>query len=129
MLFMSADHVSAMNDLLASSDAVRSAATRLDRTYVLAYVLSDAPHGGSEHWTLTLGPDGVRFGLDAPAGADVVTRADYAAMIRATKASRAGQQVDEDIVMDGDPAVVERIAPVFAVAQQVATLDVEFPDV
>lgn len=130
MLFMSAEHVSAMNDLLSSSDEVRSAIARLDRTYVLAYDLSAAPDGGSEHWTMTLGPDGVRFDLDAPAGAaDIVTKADYSAMIRATKASRAGERADEDIAVDGDPTVLERIAPVLALAQQVATLDVQWPDV
>ena len=129
MRFMSPEHVSTMNRLLAESADVRAAAATLDRDYVLAYRLTDAPGGGVAHWTMTLGPAGVRFALAAAPASDVEMHADYRDMVRMVQATRAGETPKGDVLTVGDTEVLARIAPVYAVAQQVATVDVEFAEV
>ena len=129
MQFMSPEHVTTMNALLEESADVRAAACELDRDYVLAYRLSDALDGRMEHWTMTLGPDGVRFALEPAAAPDLEVQAAYAEMIRSVQRARAGEPPETELTPVGDLAVLERIAPVYAVAQQVATVAVEFPEV
>ncbi len=124
--FMSAEHVAEMNRLLDASAAVHEASAALDRLYVLHYDLSDGPRGEQVHWTMTFASDGVRFGLEAPDRADIVVAASYDDAIEASRASREGREPRTKLQMDGDPAVLQTIAPTFAAAQATATIDVEF---
>ena len=127
MQFMSPEHVAAMNEILAGDPGVRTLAAALDREYRLLYELRDGPHGSTEYWSLTLGPQGVRFGLAPVNAPDLTLRAGYYPMVASSRAAREGRAAEADIVTDGDPSVMERVGPVFARAQSVATLDVEFP--
>jgi hypothetical protein len=124
---MSHEHVDAMNTVLARSTEVAAECQKLDRTYVVAYRLAHRD-GATEHWTMALGPAGVRFGLAPLADPDLCFVADYEDMLEATKAGRAGAATDLTPTMEGDTTVMERIGAAFALARGVATLDVEFPE-
>lgn len=126
--FMSRDHVAAMNEILATSTAARTAGAALDRDYVLGYRLTDGPGGDVVHWTFRLGPGGLALSLDPADRPDVLITGDYGDAIRASQAAREGRQLQTSFETDGDVTVLERIAPAFAVARSAATLDVEFPD-
>lgn len=125
--FMSPEHVAMMNGLLAESSAVLEECRDLDRSYTVHHDLSDGP-GGSVHWTMTISPNGVVFGLEPPSSADLVFAAEYQAMVEAARAAREGRSADTQPTMRGDPGVLERIGKVFAAAQVAATVDVEFPN-
>ena len=127
LVFMSPEHVAAMNDKLAASDEVRKAGAQLDRTYTMAYVLSDGRDGGDEYWLMSLGPSGAQFALEPKPDADIVFRGDWRAMVDASRAAREGRQVDAGVAVEGDPEVVAVVGPVFSAAQQVATLEVDWP--
>ena len=125
--FMSAEHVAAMNTLLADSAEVREAGIALGRTYRLAYVLSDGRDGGDEHWLMSLGPAGVRFALEPEPDADITFRADWRAIVDTSKAAREGRDLDPGVTVEGDVTVLATVAPAFAAAQRVATLEVDWP--
>jgi hypothetical protein len=129
MLFMSVEHIAAMNDLLAGSPAVKAAAANLDRDYSMEYQLTDSPTGSMAYWVMRFGPDGVEFSLTPSASPDVVFRGTWRAAIAEARAAREGGEADAGIEMSGDPAVLEIIAPVFAAAQQVATMQVSWPEI
>lgn len=129
MLFMSADHVAAMNDLLAGSDAVKAAASSLDREYAMEYQLTDSPTGDMAYWVMRFSADGVSFGLTPSVDPDIVFRGAWRDAVAEARASREGRDDgSSSIEMTGEPAVLEAIAPVFAAAQQVATLQVDWPE-
>jgi hypothetical protein len=125
--FMSAEHVAAMNVTLADSAEVREASSALERTYTMAYVLSDGREGRDEYWLMSLGPDGVHFALDHKPDASVIFRGDWRTMVEASKAGREGRQVDPGVTVEGDAGVLDAVATVFATAQRVATLEVDWP--
>lgn len=128
--FMSPAHVHAMNELLVDAPSVHAACKELDRRYALCYELGDGPEGRPVYWSMTFDPDtGVRMGLDKPERADLTFVGDWAQMIRASVAQRRGEQHDPGMDVRGDPSVMESVGAVFAAAQQVATIDVTFPDV
>jgi hypothetical protein len=88
VLFMSGDHVAAMNAELTASTAVRRAAARLVRDYVIVYELTDGPDGRTEYWQLRLGPGGVAFALAPAADADVRLCGNWRRAVAAARASR-----------------------------------------
>lgn len=126
-VFMSPEHVAAMNRKLASSAEVREAGEVLHRTYTMSYVLSGGRDGVDEHWLMSLGPDGVQFALEPKADADIVFRGDWRRMVDASKAAREGCQLDPGVTVEGDVGVVTAVEHVFATAQQVATMEVDWP--
>jgi hypothetical protein len=124
---MSPEHEAAMNQLLDGADSVRAACVELDEPFILGYELTDGPDGETVYWSMTF-DDTVRFGLDK-VEADLLFRGDWARMVRASKGSRDGTPTDPGVVAIGDMAAFQKVAPVFAVAQSVATVPVEFPEV
>ena len=48
--------------------------------------------------------------------------------IRAARAQRRGEEYDAHLEFRGDPEVLETVGPAFAAAQQVATVEVAFPE-
>jgi len=126
---MSVEHVAAMNGLLAGSPEVREMCARLARDYLVTYLLSDGPGGEPVAWRMELERlHGVRVALGlASQPADVTIRGDYAAMVRAAQAARAGRLPETGAAIEGDPAVVGQVAQVLAAARAAATVDVEFP--
>jgi hypothetical protein len=125
---MSAEHVGEMNRLLAESEKVKQAARRLDREYVIVYDLANAPAGDPEHWVMTLAPEAVFFGLQPVERADVRISADWHQMVAASRAAREGNASSPPTTTSGDAAVLTRIAEVFAVARQVSTVPVDWPE-
>ena len=128
MLFMSPEHVAAMNDLLDHSAEVRTACSVLRQPRVLAYELSNGPDGRTVHWTVTFDRT-VHFSLEPSEQPDVLMRGDWAQMIRATTAGRRGESADPGVSVSGDVQVLEEVGPVLELGRSVATLDVEFPEV
>lgn len=126
-MFMSPEHVARMNAILAADEAVRRACSELDAPVMLAYALADGPGGETVHWTMSF-TDTVRFGLEA-VEADLLFTGDWQRMIRASKASREGSPQGPGVIPVGDLTLLETVGPVFALAQGVATIPVEFPDV
>jgi hypothetical protein len=126
MLFMSPEHIRAMNAVLAADESVRAACADLARPVVIGYELTDGPGGDIVYWSVAL-TDTVRFGLE-PTEADLVFRGDWAAMVHAAQSHRQGGQEDAGIVPVGDLSVLESVGPVLALARRVATLPVEFPN-
>jgi hypothetical protein len=126
-LFMSPEHVATMNAILDTDAAVRKACAELEKPLTMGYELSDGPGGETVYWSMTF-TDTVRFGLEKT-DADLLFTGDWANMIRATMSSRQGKPVDPGVVPVGDMGVLQAIGPVFALAQGVATVPVEFPEV
>ncbi|WP_224388330.1 hypothetical protein [Pseudonocardia sp. ICBG1293] len=131
VVFMSGEHVVRMNDLLRRSPDVREACAALDRDYTIAYELHDAPDGGTVYWVLAFERGtGARFSLEPSGTADLTYVGGWRAAIRAARAARAGRTSDEDpFELRGDPSVPARIAGAYRVAQRVATIGTELPDV
>lgn len=129
MEFMSPEHVTAMNAVLASSDAVRSAARLLPQTVLVAYELRRESVSELVHWTLELGPQGARFGLEPPAQeADIVLRGSWGVVVGASREARLGREVDTQLELSGDVEVLAAAQDLFRVVREVATVDVDFPD-
>jgi hypothetical protein len=126
MLFMSSEHVAAMNELLDASADVRIACAALPQPRVMAYALEDGPDGRTVHWAVSFHGT-VRFSLDPAPEPDVLLRGDWRRMMRASDANRRGETADPDVSVEGDVGVLEEIGPVLELARSVATLDVEFP--
>lgn len=129
MLFMSQEHVDAMNELLERSADVREACAATPTGpagRVLAYRLTDGPEGSTVRWSITF-TDTVRFALEEHPSPDVTFVGDWSRMIRAARASRAGEPLDPGVEVVGDLEVMAAVGPAFAAAQAVATLPVEFP--
>jgi hypothetical protein len=126
MLFMSAEHVATMNDLLAASAEVAAATQALDRQYLIVYELDR--DGRLERWSVTLGPGELRFGLGEAGQPDLRLTGDWRRAVAASRLAREGQASDPGLAMEGDIGVLERLAPILAAAQSVATVAVEWPD-
>ena len=125
--FMSADHVAAMNALLEDAPQVRKACAGLSGDRSMGYRLVGGPDGADVHWTVTF-TDTVRFFLTEQMTPDVLFVGDWRQMIRASKASRDGEQLDPAVSIVGDAAVLAEIGPVMETARSVATLPITFPD-
>jgi hypothetical protein len=125
MLFMSAQHVVAMNDILDRSPEVRTACAQLPGPRTVGYRLADGPDGTTVHWSMTF-DETVRFALDGRE-ADVVFVGDWATMVRSAQAQREGRAVDAAVSVEGDAAVLTEVGAAFAAAAAVAVLPVEFP--
>jgi hypothetical protein len=126
-VFMSPRHVAQMNAILERDEAVRRACAELETPVTMGYELADGPDGETVHWSMSFG-DTVRFGLEK-VDADLLFCGDWKRMVRASRASRDGNPEDPGVVPVGDLALLETVGPVFALAQGVATIPVEFPDV
>ncbi len=126
--FMSYTHVFVMNRLLAANDESKSAAAALDRSYVMAYELTNGPDGETVWWHLRFDPQsGMSFSLAAPESADVTFKADYTATIDAMKALRDGEGGAPEFDVSGDEGVLEATAEAFAAGQRAATVPTLFP--
>ncbi len=130
MLFMSNEHIDLMNNLLAASPDIRSAISKLQQETIVTYELSNGPDGQTVYWTSSYAPDEFRLSLAPPSRpADITHRADWAQMVRAAKANREGRQVETEVQTIGDQQAFARVAHIFELGRQVATVDCEFPDV
>lgn len=126
MLFMSPEHVAAMNELLDTSAEVRAACSAIPQARVIAYALEDGPDGRTVDWTVSF--DGtVRFSLDPATNPDVVLRGDWGKLMRTSAANRRGESADPGVTVEGDVSVLADVGPVLDLARSVATLDVDFP--
>lgn len=128
MVFMSSEHVAAMNALLDASTEVRAACSALPQPRVMAYALEDGPDGHTVHWVASFRST-MQFSLDAVDQPDVLLRGDWRQVVRASDANRRGELVDPGVVVEGDAGVLAEVGPVLELARSVATLDVEFPQV
>jgi len=126
-VFMSPEHVAAMNAILEKDDAVRTACAELEKPLTMGYALSDGPDGETVYWAMTF-TDTVRFSLEK-VDADLLFTGDWTRMVRASRDSRGGQTTDPGVEAVGDLAVLQSTGRVFALAQAVATVPVEFPEV
>ena len=128
-LFMSAEHVARMNELLSADADSKAECAKLDRRYWMVYELADAD--GTVWWSVEFNPDvGVRFSLQAPVAGEpqILYRGDYRAVVKATQRSKQGDTAAEPVTTHGDPNVLAIIAPAFAAAGRAATIPSEFPD-
>jgi len=128
-LFMSPAHVDEMNAILRDAPEAATACQGLDRRYAVCYDLSDGPSGTSVHWSMEFDPEaGVRMGLKDIPDADLTIVGDWSDAIKASRAQRRGEEYEAGLKFQGDPDVLETVGPAFAAAQQVATVDVSFPE-
>jgi hypothetical protein len=128
LIFMSPEHVSRMNELLAESDLVLEACAELDRGFEIAYELEGGPDG-TVYWVLEFSPDaGAMFSLAPPNAADLTFFGNWAETIRSSKAVRDGDGEEPVFEMHGDSTVLTRTEGAFRAAQSAATVPVEFPD-
>lgn len=126
-IFMSQEHVAAMNAILEKDASVRAACAELEKPLTMGYELTDGPDGETVYWSMTF-TDTVRFGLEKT-DADLLFAGDWARMVRASKSHRDGEPTDPGVVPVGDRGVLQATQRVFALAQAVATMPVEFPEV
>jgi hypothetical protein len=128
MQFMSAEHVDAMNALLADAPEVRAACSELTRPYVVAYRLADGPDRQTVHWTVTFDAT-VRFALSEHPTPDVVMVGDWRDMILASSAGRRGASHEPSVTLEGDPDVLTLTDPALEAARTIATVEVDFPNI
>lgn len=126
---MSPEHVELMNRLLAGDSASREAAAGLDRTYVIAYRLTNGPGGETVWWQMRFDPThGMRFELREPPGpADLTLEGDWAAAMHMMREAKAGRPAENRLRAVGDAKVLEVVGPTFAAGQKAATVDTTFP--
>jgi hypothetical protein len=128
-LFMSPEHVAAMNELLAVDSDSLAECAKLPRPYWFVHELDDA--GRTIWWSMEFNPDrGVSFSLSPPpegAAADILMRGSYWEVVEATRRGKAGEQVPYPATMEGNPQAMVDITPAFEVAKRVATLEARFP--
>ena len=128
-VFMSADHVDQMNVILQDASSVHAVCRDLDRRYTVCYELHDGPQGQQVHWSMVFDPAlGVRMGLDRLEHADLTLVGDWVDAIRAAEAQRRGEQHDAGMEMRGNTKVLETVGAAHVAAQQVAVVDIVFPD-
>jgi hypothetical protein len=131
--FMSYTHVWMMNRALAADAASQAEAAMLDRTYTMAYELTDGPNGGTEWWLVTFDPDeGVSFSLSPPEQpADLTFTGDYGEYIRFMKRMGAGEATEDQqpVTISGNAQLMEIVGAAFAAARPAATFKTVFPDV
>lgn len=129
-VFMSREHVRIVNRQLANADPVRRACADLDRSYTVGYELHQGPGSAVVHWAIVFDPvDGVRMELAKTEAPDLTYVGDWARVVRASAAGRRGKQLDPGVETRGDVGVLDTVGAAFAAAQEVATVDVRFPDV
>ena len=130
--FMSQTHVFTMNRLLAADKATREAAAKLDRTYVMAYELTNSLRGGTEWWQVIFDPKtGVTFSLEAPTTEpDLKFSGDYAEYIRFMKklSAREAKEEDQPVTTSGNAEMMTIVAETFAAAGKAATIKSKMPD-
>lgn len=128
LLFMSAEHVEAMNRLLAVDAEIKAQCARLPRAYWLVHELEHA--GRTVWWTLELNPcDGMRFSLTPPpveVQADIVMRGSYSAVVEATRRRKAGEEVPYPVSTHGDLQSMAIFGPALEAGRRAAMLDTRF---
>jgi len=128
MLFMSAAHVRAMNQVVRQSTELQALTAKLPREVALTYELHEAPAGETVYWTLRTGPGGTEFSLSKPdRPPDVTIRATWVEVIRAARAGRKAEHHPVELEVRGDESILRTIEDVLAVVRRVATFDCEFP--
>jgi hypothetical protein len=128
-LFMSQEHVEAMNLILAVDAESKARCGRLPRSYWLVHELDH--EGRTVWWTLELNPsDGMRFSLSPPpvdVQADIVMRGSYAAVAEATRRRKAGEEVPYPVSTEGDLQSMSIFGPALEVGRRAAMLETRFP--
>lgn len=128
-MFMSAEHVDAMNRILALDDGTRAACAKLPRPYWFVHELDD--HGATVWWTLEFNPQyGARFSLAPPpegVRVDILMRGAYRAVVEATRRGKAGEKVPYPATLEGDVQAMEMFGPALEAARRAATLETQFP--
>ena len=128
MVFMSAEHVDRMNELLAVDAPSKAACAALERPWHVVYELR---HGSDTvWWTMRFDPaDGVSFALQPPERpADVLFRGDCGAVLDAMRRIKAGDKtVQLPLTLLGDPNGLTVIDTAYQAAQDAAALDTEIP--
>jgi hypothetical protein len=126
---MSAEHVEAMNRLLAVDAESKAQCARLLRPYWLVHELDDG--GRTVWWTLELNPcEGMRFSLFPPpvaAQVDIVMRGSYSAVVEATRRRKAGEEVPYPVSTHGDLQSMAIFGPALEAGRRAAMLDTSFP--
>jgi hypothetical protein len=127
-LFMSAEHVEAMNRLLAVDADSRAKCAQLSRSYWFVHELDD--HGHTVWWTLEFNPsDGMRFSLVPPPAdvrVDILMRGSYYAVLEATRRRKAGEEVPYPVTTDGDLQAMVIVGPALEASRRAATLETRF---
>jgi hypothetical protein len=126
LVFMSPEHVAAMNAILAGDRSVLEACAQLAKPVTMGYQLVDGPGGETVHWRVTIAKT-VQFSL-GKGNSDVLLTGDWGRVIRASQAQREGTECEPGVVPSGDLSLLASVAPVLAIASRVATLPVEFPE-
>lgn len=125
--FMGPEHVTAMNALL--KGRLRDECAPFDRDCRMHYEIVGDPDG-IRSWTVTVGPDGVRFGLDeAEQNPVIVVRATYRELAAAAQATRAEKESPPDSSDYDlrDPEMFTRMVEVIEASRAIATVAVRFP--
>lgn len=128
MIFMSAEHVAHMNELLAVDTASRAACAALDRRWNMVYELSEGTE--TVWWTMRFDPaDGVSFSLQPPAqSADVLFRGDHRAVLDAMRRLKAGEKdLQLPLTQSGDPEGLTVIGAAYQAAHAAAAIRTEIP--
>jgi hypothetical protein len=128
-LFMSAEHVEAMNRLLAVDAESKTQCARLPRPYWMVHELDDG--GRTVWWTLELNPrEGMRFSLVPPpvdVQADIVMRGFYSAVVEATRRRKSGEEVPYPVSSAGDLQSMAIFGPALEAGRRAAMLETRFP--
>lgn len=128
-MFMSAEHVEAMNRLLAVDAGSLAECAKLPRPYWFVHELDD--QGRVVWWTLEFNPDqGARFSLAPPpegVRADILMRGSYGEVVEATRRGKAGEKLPYPAKMEGNPQDMGIFGPALEAARRAATLETRFP--
>lgn len=125
MLYMSPEHVSAMNEILVDNETVRAACAELEGPVAVGYLLHDGPDGADVHWRMRLDKT-VTFGLD-DGPADLLLEGDWARMIEMKRASTEGRAYDPELSFTGRLELLPQLLQIISTAGTVATLPTELP--
>ncbi|MHC9043943.1 hypothetical protein ACYX8G_05125 [Microbacterium saperdae] len=127
-VFMSAEHIAVMGRRLDASVSVALACRDLDRAYSLSFVLSDGPDDGAVRWQLIFDPHrGVRVDVGDPPHPDVTFVGEWPEVLDALHARHRGEDVTIPLRPRGDLEVLARIAPTYATAHRIGSVETTLP--
>lgn len=125
---MSAEHVAAMNSLLAVDPESKAQCALLPRPYWFVHKLDH--DGRTVWWTLEFNPgEGMRFSLIPPplgVSPDILMRGSYSAVLEATGRRKSGEQVPYPVTIDGDVESMAIFGPALEAGRRAAALETRF---
>lgn len=128
-VFMSSEHIAVMRRRLDASVSVALACRDLDRSYALSFVLSDGPDHDDVRWQVIFDPHrGVRIDVGDPSHADVTFAGEWPEVLDALHARGRGEDVTMPLRPEGDLEVLERVAPAYATAQRIGSVETTLPE-